>query len=442
MTRPRVLLADDDDGVRFTLTEILSEAEVDVTAVADGSLALQQLQLEEIDLLITDLRMPQLDGMSLLAQAHQRWPELKVVVITAHGSEATAVQAMKQGAFDYFAKPFDVDQVLEVVRRATENVRLARENHALRATLMLSRHMVFRSQAMLKVAQRVERAAARDVTVLVQGESGTGKELVASALVASSPRASQAFVRFNCAALPRDLAEAELFGHKAGAFTGAVQARPGLFKEAHGGTLFLDEIGELDPVVQGKLLRVLQSGEFRPLGADQNQKVDVRLIAATHKDLREEVRGGRFREDLYFRLDVVRIHLPPLRERPEDLEPLIDHFLEKYGQRFGIPRPRLTPRARHKLLSSSYPGNVRELENTVERWVALATSSEIDDLEADDHPPAPLGLKERVEAYERGIIWSELERNAGNRSETARQLGIGRVTLLDKLKKYGLEPES
>jgi two-component system response regulator HydG len=298
--------------------------------------------------------------------------------------------------------------------------------------------MVFRSQAMSRVAETVERVAGRDVTVLITGESGTGKELVAAALVDASPRAGQPFLKFNCAALPRDLAEAELFGHSAGAFTGATRGRPGLFRQADGGTLFLDEVGELDPLIQGKLLRVLQEGEVKPVGEDTARRVDVRIIAATHRDLQQEVPAGRFREDLFYRLHVVIIHVPPLRERPEDIDPLVDHFLGKYSARFGLPACQLAPAVRARLQAAEYRGNVRELENTVERLVALSPGGLIDegDLPASGEPVAEPGLRERVEAYERHLILQELQRCGGNRSEAARRLGIGRVTLLDKLRKY------
>ncbi len=264
---------------------------------------------------------------------------------------------------------------------------------------------------------------------------------MADALVSASRRAGKPFVKFNCAALPRDLAEAELFGHSSGAFTGATRARAGLFREADGGTLFLDEVGELDLVIQGKLLRVLQEGEVRPVGEDRPRRVDARIIAATHRDLQEEALAGTFREDLFYRLHVVVIHIPPLRERPEDIDPLMDHFLGKYSQRFGLPRCQVGPAVRARLRSMEYRGNVRELENTVERMVALSGGGLIDDDELQDQEPTwggPLGLKDRVEAFEKGLIREELRRCGGNRSEAARQLTIGRVTLLDKIKKYGL----
>jgi two-component system, NtrC family, response regulator HydG len=444
--RPLVLVVDDDPGVRFTLSEVLAEADVEVLQAASGDEALQRLADHEVHLVVTDLRMPGMDGLELLSRIKAERPSLLVVMITAHGSEAAAVQAMKLGAYDYFAKPFEVEEVLASVRRATAAVRLDLENRRLRAELALGRRMVFRSLAMSRVAELVDRVASREVTVLITGESGTGKELVAEALVAASPRADRPFLRFNCAALPRDLAEAELFGHSAGAFTGATRARPGLFRHADGGTLLLDEVGELDPVIQGKLLRVLQTGELKPVGEDRATRTDVRILAATHRDLQAEVTAGRFREDLFYRLHVVVIHLPPLRDRRDDIEPLIDHFLHKHAERFGLPRCTLAPALRAELAGREYRGNVRELSNLVERAVALAPEDgRIESLDlpggetaADGASGEGLGLRERVDAFERGLILEELRRCGGNRSEAARRLRIGRVTLLDKLKKHGI----
>lgn len=438
--RPVVLLVDDDDGVRFTLSEVLAEAKVNVLEAKDGEEGWQLFQKEDVDLVITDLSMPKVDGMELLQRIMNERPETKVVMITAHGSESHAVQAMKLGAYDYFSKPFDVDDVTAVVGRATESVRLDRENQRLRAELALARHMVFRSEAMSKVAQLIERAAPRDVTVLINGPSGTGKELVANAIIAASQRADKSVVKFNCAALPTELAEAELFGHAAGAFTGAQRARLGVFREADGGTLFLDEIAELDMLVQGKLLRVIQEQEVRPVGEDRPLKINVRLIAATLHDLKERVKQKKFREDLFYRLNVIQVQIPPLDQRREDIDPLIDHFIKKYADRFGIsPHPKMGPALRATLQARDFPGNVRELENTIERLVALCSGDQLTEEELDGSPIADvsaLGLKERVEAFEKGLIMEELRRSGDNRSEAARNLGIGRVTLLDKLKKY------
>jgi len=464
-THPRVLVVDDDAGVRYTLRETLASVPgVEVDEAADGEVALERLAAHPFDLVITDLRMPRMDGLELVRRLQKLPRSPRVIVITAHGSERYAVEAMKAGAYDYFRKPFDVDELLAVVGRALEAVRLRRDNERLEGELNLSRSLVFASEAMSRLAQLVQRAGPRDVTVLITGESGTGKERVAEALVRASPRASRPYLRFNCAALTQELAEAELFGHARGAFTGAHRERQGLFREADGGTLLLDEVGELALPLQAKLLRVLQEGEVRPVGEDRALKVDVRIIAATHRDLRKLASEGRFREDLYYRLNVVQLRVPSLRERPEDIPVLARMFLDRFSGRFHTGPLKVPPGFFERLLAWPWPGNVRELENTLESLVALSNEGELD-LEllpgsASSAPAAArpteaapgreehgreqdgaagVGLKERVEAYERGLILDALRLSEGNRSEAARRLGIGRATLHDKLRKYGLD---
>jgi DNA-binding NtrC family response regulator len=440
----RVLVVDDDPGVRYTLREILASEGLAVSEAGDGAAALARFEEEPAPLVVTDLRMPVMDGMELLRRLSSRSPAPRVVVITAHGSERQAVEAMKAGAYDYFRKPFENEELLAVIRRAVESVRLAHENERLAGELALARTMVFASEPMRRLAVLVARVAPRDVTVLVSGESGTGKERVAEAIVAASPRAERPFVRFNCAALAPELAEAELFGHTRGAFTGAVRARPGLFGEADGGTILLDEVGDLAAGAQAKLLRVLQEGEVRPVGEERARKVDVRVIAATNRDLGEEARRGRFREDLLYRLDVVHLVIPPLRERPEDVPVLARHFLARFAKRFGVSLPPAPDALVARLAARAWPGNVRELEHAIERLVALSPAEGLD-LSLLSGPAAgpsagadPLPLKERVQAYERGLVVEALRAAGGNRSEAARRLGISRVTLHDKLKRYGL----
>ncbi len=441
--KPRILVVDDDPGVRYTLREILEASDMDVFEASDGGQALAWLRDHRADLMITDLLMPRVDGMTLLERLSSIPQAPKTIVLTAHGSERHAVQAVKLGAYDYFAKPFDTDQVLQVIERAVASIRRDEENEELRAELLLSRHLVFQSLPMRKIAVVVSRVGPRDVTVLISGPSGTGKERIAEALVAASPRKERSFVRFNCAAVPSDLAEAELFGHTKGAFSGAVRARLGLFREADGGTLLLDEVGELDPSTQGKLLRTIQESTVRPVGEDRETKVNVRILAATNRDLKQAVTDGRFREDLYYRLNVVEIVVPSLHERREDIPLLVDHFLSKYTERFGTGTLTLSPHLRQRLCHAQYPGNVRQLEHRVERMVALSSGGVLDDMgveeDSRDDTSEGFGLKEKVEAFERGLIAKELRTCQGNRSETARRLGVGRVTLLDKMKKYGLE---
>jgi two-component system response regulator HydG len=439
----RVLVVDDDPGVRYTLREILASEGLVVEEAGDGAEALRRFEARPSPLVVTDLRMPGMDGMELLRALAARAPAPRVVVITAHGSERQAVEAMKAGAHDYFKKPFDVEELLAVVRRAVEAIRLAHENERLAGELALSRSMVFASEPMRRLAALVARVAPRDVTVLLSGESGTGKERVAEAIVRASRRADRPFVRFNCAALAPELAEAELFGHAKGAFTGAARARPGLFREADTGTLLLDEVGELAPPAQAKLLRALQEGEVRPVGEERARTVDVRVVAATHRDLEEEVRAGRFREDLFYRLNVVHLRIPPLRERPEDVPVLARHFLDRFARRFGVEPLHVPEAIFHRLAGHAWPGNVRELENAIEALVALSPPEGLDPSllpggGATGVEGAPLALKDRVQAYERGLVVEALRAARGNRSEAARRLGISRVTLHDKLRRYGL----
>ncbi len=444
---PRVLVVDDDDAVRFTVRSVLEDAGLDVVEARDGSEALAAVDAAApVHVVVSDLRMPVMDGMALLA-ALQRRPEApRMILVTAYGDERAAVAAMKAGAWDYFRKPFEIDELLAVVERACAAVRLQGDNERLRSELNLARSMVFSSPALSRLALLVQRLGPRDVTVLVTGESGTGKERVAEAVVRASARADRPFVRFNCASVSGELAEAELFGHARGAFTGAVRARAGLFREADGGTLLLDEVAELDPGVQARLLRVLQSGEVRPVGEDRPVKVDVRIIAATHRDLAAMVAEGGFREDLFYRLKVVHLHVPPLRERPEDIPLLARHFLDRYADRFGLPAPRLSDAALARLLARPWPGNVRELENSIEMLVALSADGELDLGLLDSAGAAPPtadehsgSLRQRVAAFERRVILEAIAAAGGNKAEAARALGIGRVTLYDKLQRLGIK---
>jgi len=420
-------------------------------------------KLDDADAVVTDLAMPGMTGLELIAQIAQRDPALPVILLTAHGSERIAVAAMKQGAYDYLTKPFDIDEVAVLTERALEARRLRVDNRRLSAEQTLGRRIVGASKPMRRLLEATSRVAGRDVTVLVRGETGTGKEFVAELLHAQSARAKKPLVRFNCAALPADLAEAELFGHVRGAFTGATATRPGFFAQADGGTLILDEVGELPPAVQAKLLRVLQEGEIQPVGSGRIEKVDVRVVASTNRDLAAEAKAGTFREDLYYRLAVVELVVPTLRERKDDIPALAAEFARRYGERFGLGNVVLDPPLVAELCKADWPGNVRQLENAIARLTALSAGGVIGlaDYQAatggepggnttepitDTTEPLPdarngPSLKEQVEAFERNLVGRTLEATGGNQSEAARRLGVSRVTLIDKMKKYGLGPK-
>ena len=435
---PKILIVDDEAQVRFTLAEVLGDAGHVVVAAASGAEALRICD-DDVDAVITDLSMPGMDGLELLAALRQRDAALPVLLLTARGSERIAVQALKAGAYDYLIKPFDIDEIVLAVARAAEARGLRRDRRRLLAERGLERPIVGDAPALRRVLDLATRVAERDLPVLVVGETGTGKELIASLLHAAGKRAHGPQVRFNCAAIPGDLADAELFGHARGAFTGATAARRGYFAQADGGTLVLDEVAELPPAIQAKLLRALQSGEIQPLGA-RVENVDVRVVACTHRDLRAEVAAGRFREDLFYRLAVVELRVPPLRERREDIPVLADSFARRYAAHFGLDDVRLEPALLTILAARPWPGNVRELENTIARLVALGSGGPIGPEQLDDpaaSPPAG-NLRAQVEAFERGLIEQALRAAPGNHSEAARRLGMSRVTLLDKLKKHGL----
>jgi two-component system response regulator AtoC len=391
-----------------------------------------------------------MDGVQLVQAVHERDDSLPVVMLTAHGSERIAVRAMKSGAYEYVTKPFDIDEISLVLDRALEARALRVQNRRLTAERTLGRAIVGDSPPMRRLLEAVGRVGPKDITVLVRGETGTGKELIASLLHAESRRAKGPLVRFNCAAIPAELAEAELFGHTRGAFTGAVQSRRGFFAEADGGTLVLDEVGELSAPVQAKLLRVLQEGEIQPVGAGRVEKVDVRVVACTNRDLEAEARAHRFREDLYYRLAVVELVVPPLNEHREDIPALAAEFARRYAERFGMASVRLARDLIEALQRAEWPGNVRQLENSIARMVALGGGGEIGldafagatmraaEPGAEPSPDGTLSLREQVEALERNIIVRTLASVSGNQSEAARRLGLSRGSLIDRLKKYAL----
>ncbi len=444
----KLLLVDDEPALLVALKQLARSLGHEPVLARSGAEAIELL--EGVDTVVTDYAMPGMNGLELLEAIRHRDDSLPVIFLTAQGSERTAVRAMKSGAYDYVTKPFDVDELGAVLERALEARALRRSNRRLTAERNLGRAVIGESEAMRGVLSAIERLAPKDITVLVRGETGTGKELVGSLIHAQSRRAAAPLVRFNCAAIPPDLAEAELFGHTRGAFTGAAQARRGFFAQADGGTLVLDEIGELPSSVQAKLLRALQEGEIQPVGAGRVERVDVRVVACTNRDLAASARAGQFREDLYYRLAVVEIVVPPLRERPEDIPALAAAFVRRYAERFGTQDVRLSPELIEGLQRAPWPGNVRELENAVARMVALSGGGEIP-ASAFTHPPPPevegeieappsgtLTLREHLDAIERSMIASALAEVAGNQSKAARNLGLSRSALIDRLKKYGL----
>jgi DNA-binding NtrC family response regulator len=444
----RVLLVDDEPSLLFTLSRLLKSRNLEAVLASSAKEALANL--DGVDAVVTDYSMPEMDGIQLVQAIRERDESLPVVVLTAHGSERIAVRAMKGGAYEYVTKPFDIDELSLVIDRALEARALRVQNKRLTAEKVLGRAIVGESPAMRRLLEAVARVAPKDITVLVRGETGTGKELIASLVHAQSRRASAPLVRFNCAAIPGELAEAELFGHARGAFTGAANARRGFFAEADGGTLVLDEVGELSLPIQAKLLRALQEGEIQPVGAGKVEKVDVRVVACTNRDLLADVRAHRFREDLYYRLAVVELTVPPLNQHREDIPPLTAEFARRYAERFGMQGVRLAPALIDLLQRSEWPGNVRQLENAVARMVALgsgeigaeaftATHSAAVEAGAEPPPDGTLTLREQVEALERSVIARTLAQVAGNQSEAARRLGLSRGSLIDRLKKYRLE---
>jgi DNA-binding NtrC family response regulator len=446
--KSRVAVLDDEQRMVEILGMVLRREGYEVVPFLEPEAALEALEAQPFDLLLTDLKMPQIDGVEVLRRARAIDPKLPVILITAHATVNTAVAALREGAFDYVEKPFDNDELKALVRRTLEVTRLERQNRYLQAELR-SRYapeaVVAESPAMQEVLDLVRRAARSRSTVLVTGESGTGKELVARAVHYHSERVGGPFLAVNCKAFAESVLESELFGHEKGAFTGADRARPGLFERANGGTLFLDEIGEVSLDFQGKLLRVLQERKLLRVGGSEERAVDVRLVAATNRDLRRDAAEGRFREDLYFRLAVIPIHLPPLRVRREDVLPLARHFLAKYSAELGRPISGWTEEVEAYLLRHGWPGNVRELENTIERGVVLCRGERItrDDLllGSDSPEPSEAGLQAFLDRAAADYIRKVLHETGSVRIEAARRLGIDRTTLYRLVRKYGLASE-
>jgi two-component system, NtrC family, response regulator AtoC len=450
MKRNQILVVDDDSSLRRVMKMQLEEAGYQVSLASDGGAAWMMLNDMEPQLIITDLRMPT-TGLELLDRIGKAGMQTTVIVVTAFGTIETAVEAMRLGAYDYVTKPIDFEALVLVVHRAMERQNLIEEVHSLRSALDMRygfKGIVGQSKGLLRVLDQAARVAQRNATVLILGETGTGKELVARAIHQSSQRSSGPFIAINCGAIPRDLVESELFGYMRGAFTGALTNKSGRIESADGGTLFLDEIGELPLEAQVKLLRVLQEGELTKLGASTSAKVDVRVIAATHRNLTAMIEDGTFREDLYYRLAVVPLTLPSLRERKEDIPELIDALFQRTKERHGLLEVRLSPAVHQRLISYRWPGNVRQLENVLERMLVLSPTDLItlDDLPEELLPSSAnmsqlwSDLPEKgisLEAIERELIGRALEKFAGNQTQAARYLDISRRTLIYRMEKHG-----
>ncbi|GIW46335.1 MAG: acetoacetate metabolism regulatory protein AtoC [Deltaproteobacteria bacterium] len=452
-----VLVVDDEPGMREFLEIMLKRDGYIVDTAPDGARALDKMENTLFDLAIVDIQMPVMNGIELLRRINEKSPETTVIMITAYASHETAIEAMKLGAYDYITKPFKIDEIKLVIKKAIEKKKLERENKRLRKELETKYgfgNIIGRSPSIIKVFDLIKRVADLNVNVLITGESGTGKELVARAIHYSGIRRGGPFVPVNCGAIPESLIESELFGYKRGAFTGALRDKKGLFEEADGGTIFLDEIADLPLHLQVRLLRVIEEKSIRPLGSTETIPIDIRVIAATNKNLEEEIEKGRFREDLYYRLNVIKIELPPLRERKEDIAPLAIHFISKYSREMGKDIRGISPKALETLESYHYPGNVRELENIIARSVALETSNVI----RQETLPQLVGSKDLIdlgadlssgtnldavlENVERRFIEKALKSTGGNKTEAAKLLGITLRSLRYRLAKLGLYDES
>jgi two-component system response regulator AtoC len=454
MIPKRVLIVDDEENFRHMLSVILKKEGYDVEAASNGEEALQKVTLSPYDQVLCDIRMPKMDGLDFLNEAKKAGVDSTIIMMSAYGTVDIAIEAIKLGAYDYISKPFKPDEVILTLKKAEERERLRRENELLRKEVKKEysfENIISKNKQMQKIFEVITKVAQYKSTILITGESGTGKELVARALHYNTDRAQNPFVAVNCGAIPENLLESELFGHAKGAFTDAIRTKKGLFEEADGGTLFLDEIGELPPQLQVKLLRVLQEGEIRRIGESKPIQVDVRIVAATVKDLVKEVNEGRFRDDLFYRINVLPIHIPPLRERNEDIPLLTAHFIRKYSQAMSKNIVGIDSKALEALMNYKWYGNVRELENTIERAIVLADREniEIENLPLEiqnfqeEIPLEPLAeeeysIKKSSRFLEMNLIKKALKKTKGNHTHAAKLLEISHRALLYKIKEYGI----
>ncbi len=458
MIPKRILIVDDEESFRHMLSVILRKEKYEVETASNGEEALQKISESSFDQILCDIRMPQMDGLEFLREAQKAGVESTIIMMSAYGTIDTAIEAMKLGAYDYISKPFKTDEIILTLRKAEEREQLRRENQLLRREVQREysfENIVSKNAKMKQIFEVIKKVAPYKSTILIMGESGTGKELVARALHYNSDRSKKPFVAVNCGAIPENLLESELFGHVKGAFTDAIRTKRGLFEEADGGTLFLDEIGELPPQLQVKLLRVLQEGEIRRVGDSKPIKVDVRIISATVKDLVKEVNEGRFRDDLFYRLNVLPIHIPPLRERKEDVPLLVEHFIKKFTLSTNKKVVGIDSKALEALINYRWSGNVRELENTIERAVVLADGEnimlenlppEIREFKEEEVSVLPVAeeeysIKKASRILETNLIKKALKKTRGNHTHAARLLEISHRALLYKIKEYGIEED-
>jgi two-component system nitrogen regulation response regulator NtrX len=452
MSKATILIVDDEKNIRRSVEMICSGEGYQVKSAGDADEALKVLGSEMVDLVLLDIVLPGMDGLTLLKKIHTKFPDVVVIMISGHATVQNAVTATKEGAYDFIEKPISKEKLLISIQNALNSRKLLQENLELRQQVSGKYEMIGESRAMQEILEQISKVAPTSGRVLIFGDSGTGKELIARAIHDNSPRRDGPFIKVNCAAIPEELIESELFGSVKGAYTGATETREGKFSLADGGTLFLDEVGDMSLKVQAKVLRVLQEGEFEKVGGHKTEKVDVRVLAATNKDLAKEVKAGRFREDLLFRLNVVPIVAPPLRRRKEDLPLLVEYFIESYCKENGYRRKYLTPDAMSALRAYDWPGNIRELKNIIERLMIMSSSDTIDvaDLPSNIQSPnyqipiqmeSGMTLKELKESVERKYILSTLKKNKWNVSQTAKDLDIDRTNLHKKIKYYGLSED-